>query len=191
MVEILLFGGLEEWFGDRLLMDVRSPKEVFLALASQCDEFLAHIQGSNESTYGYEIIVDEKPRGPEWVDLPVIQRLSIVPVICGAGDVGRVILGGVLLVGSFFLPGAILGVSSFTIGAAGASLLIGGITGMLTPKPADPGKASSLLDASGLPKSYQGDTIPVLFGLDWWVSEPPIVGSWVSNNEVPVDWVAP
>jgi predicted phage tail protein len=189
MISVNLYGGLEQWFGECVELDAKTPAEVFHALASQCEEFYNHIKGSNADSYGYEIIVDDREVGEEWLELPVLTSISIVPVVCGAGDIGRAVLGAVLLVGSFFMPATLLGVSSFTVGAAGASLLIGGVIGMLTPKPTEPGKGSSLLDASGLPRSYQGDVIPLLFGLDWWILDPPIVGSWVSNNEVPVDWV--
>jgi predicted phage tail protein len=189
VISISLYGGLEQWFGEQLRLDARSPQEVFWALTCQCPAFYEHLRRDGSA---YEVIVDGAVINQDKLDLPILSSISIVPVIAGAGDIGRAILGAVLLVGSFFLPVAVLGISSFAIGALGANMLIGGVTGLLTPKPENKNtnnQSSSLLDAGGLPRSAQGDPIPVLFGLDWWIVDPPIVGAWATNNDVPIDWV--
>ena len=98
----------------------------------------------------YEISEDE-------IDYPIGQQdIHIVPVISGAGgDVGRFLVGGLLIGGSFFFPGAglfgtygagmtpavIAGKGAFAtkfataISGIGAALVLTGVSEMLTPLP--------------------------------------------------------
>jgi predicted phage tail protein len=192
MIDIALYGGLETFFGESLRLDVRTPEEVFWALAAQCDAFFQHVLDSAKDGVGYRVIVDDEEIDESGLSLPVIRSISIAPAIAGAGDLGRIILGAVLIVGSFFLPGAILGISSVTIGSIGAALVYGGIVSLLTPKPsneAGKNQNSFILDPSGQPRSYQGEAKPVLFG-DWWIENPPIISLWLDTENIPIDWQA-
>ena len=86
---------------------------------------------------------------------------------------------------------AILGISSLSIGLVGASLIYGGVSSLLSAKPTDQKNQNSfVLDASGQPRSYQGDPIPVLFG-DWWIENPPVISLWLDTENIPVDWQVP
>ena len=58
--------------------------------------------------------------------------IKIVPIVSGAGGVGKVITGGLLIGASFLFPGA----GSFLSGV-GASMVLGGIDQMITPTPED------------------------------------------------------
>jgi predicted phage tail protein len=190
MIEVSLYGGLEQWFGESVRMDIRNPSEVFWALAAQCEEFLQHVIESAREGVGYKVIVDDEEIDSTGLELPVIGSISIAPAIAGSGDVGRIVLGAVLVVGSFFLPGAILGISSTTIGLVGASLIYGGVISLLTSKPTDSKNQNSFaLDANGQPRSYQGEAKPLLFG-DWWIENPPIISLWLDTENIPVDWQA-
>jgi predicted phage tail protein len=188
VIEISLYGGLEQWFGESVRLDARTASEAIWALAAQCEEFFQHILMSAKEGVGYRVIVDDEIIGETGLDLPVISSMSIAPAVGGASDVGRIILGAVLLVGSFFLPGAFLGVSSATIGLVGASLIYGGVISLLTSKPTDSKNQSSFaLDANGQPRSYQGEAKPVLMGY-WWIENPPIISLWLDTENIPVDW---
>jgi predicted phage tail protein len=191
MITVSLYGGLEEWFGETVRIDARSPAEVIWALASQCEDFLQHIFDSAEEGVGYRVIVDGGEIDPNGLELPIIKSVSIAPAVAGSGDVGRIILGAVLLVGSFFLPVAILGISSLSVGLVGASLIYGGVSSLLSAKPTDQKNQNSfVLDANGQPRSYQGDAIPLLFG-DWWIESPPVISLWLDTENIPVDWQVP
>jgi predicted phage tail protein len=72
------------------------------------------------------------------------QEIRIIPVIAGAGAVGRIIAGVALVAGALlFAPGAALAGGLFTLGAQavpivlgiGASLALGGVAQLLTPVP--------------------------------------------------------
>jgi predicted phage tail protein len=102
-----------------------------------------------------------------------------VPVIAGAGTVGRILLGAALIAGAFFTGGATIGllglaapvaVSSILLGV-GASLLLGGVAQLLSPVPETPTGFDSTSDPR---KSYsfssiqntsrQGTPVPVVYG---------------------------
>ena len=124
--------------------------------------------------------------------------IAIVPVIGGAGAVGRIV-AGVALVALSFVPGlGALGVSLLL--GVGASLALGGVAQLLTPVPkmAGPGAASmggmaKAADNNDPRKNYSfsgiqnttrsGVPVPVIYG-------EVIVGSVVISAGIDVDQVA-
>jgi predicted phage tail protein len=121
------------------------------------------------SVGGYDLAEDElhDPAGQ--------QEIRIIPVVAGAGAVGRIIAGVALIALSFFLPpvaGIALGTIAFGIGA---SLVLGGVAQLLTPVPAlnspyggtaetakDPRKSYSF---SGIQQtSRAGVPVPIVYG---------------------------
>lgn len=101
------------------------------------------------------------------------QEIKIIPVVAGAGAVGRIIAGVALIALSFFLPpvaGIALGTIAFGIGA---SLALGGVAQLLTPVPTmnsptmtdttkDPRKSYSF---SGIQQtSRTGTPVPIVYG---------------------------
>lgn len=116
---------------------------------------------------GYELSEDElsHPTGQ--------QEIRIVPVVAGAGAVGRIIAGVALIALAAFVPLGAIG--AFNIGTAvmsiGASLVLGGVAQLLTPVPRlpqgpdtqdDPRKTFSF---SGIQNSSRmGTPVPVVYG---------------------------
>ena len=116
---------------------------------------------------------------------PVGEEVKIVPVLIGAGGgpVGRIIGGGLLIAASLLLgPGGLLASKAFTLGieaarvgiGIGATLLLGGVSQLLTPIPRntlagtdsqdDPRRSYSF---SGVQQSSrQGVPIPLVYGWD-------------------------
>lgn len=99
-------------------------------------------------------------------------RFVLVPQVSGSGGgLGRVFLGGALLVGSFFMPATIgiLGatISSTAVGLLGASMMLGGIHQMLS-KPRKTDKAQeerkSRTITGDIDMVQQGRCVPVLYG---------------------------
>ena len=98
--------------------------------------------------------------------------ISITPVIAGAGAVGRIIVGVLLIAASFFIPGvALFGVAlaPIVIGI-GVSLVLGGVAQLLSPVPStqlgekDP-KAIDSYSFSGIQNtSRSGLPIPIIYG---------------------------
>lgn len=103
------------------------------------------------------------------------QEIKIVPVLAGAGAVGRIIAGVALIALAIINPfgaAAIAGTAIATIvGGIGASLVLGGVAQLLTPVPKtpqgldtqnDPRKSFSF---SGVQQtSRQGVPVPIVYG---------------------------
>lgn len=177
--EIRLYGTLGETFGRVHHLAVQSPGEAVRALCALHQGFeRAILQGAWRVWSGATRIGQ-----PEDVCLPTGSRevIRIAPVLAGAGGggLGRILIGAALIGASFFLPAAPL----FTIGAfapsiasiaasVGFSMVLGGITQMLSPQPKV--DAGSDAEAANNRPSYvfngavnttaQGQPVPVGYG---------------------------
>lgn len=107
------------------------------------------------------------------------QEIKIIPVVAGAGAVGRIIAGVALIALSFVTAGATIGllglaapfaISPVLVGI-GASLVLGGVAELLTPVPRlptgtdtqqDPRKTYSFSGIQNV--SRQGVPVPVVYG---------------------------
>ncbi len=101
------------------------------------------------------------------------QEIKIIPVVAGAGAVGRIIAGVALILVSALVPlgaigGVLLGPVVFGIGA---SLVLGGVAQLLTPVPTIPTAADSQKDPrksysfSGVQQtSRAGVPVPIVYG---------------------------
>ena len=128
-------------------------------------------------------------------------EITIVPVIGGAGAVGRIIAGVALVAAAVIIGQPWLGAYAFSmIVGVGASLALGGVSQLLTPVPrmAGPGASSmggmaKAADDNDPRKNYSfsgiqnvtrsGTPIPIQFG-------EIIVGSVVISAGIDVDQVA-
>lgn len=100
------------------------------------------------------------------------QVIRIIPVVSGAGAVGRIIAGVALVAAAFIIGQPWLGATAFKlIVGVGASLALGGVAQLLTPVPRistgsdkeqDPRKSYSF---SGVQQSSrQGIPVPIVYG---------------------------
>jgi predicted phage tail protein len=180
MVDVYLMGALGDLFGSNWRLDVRSPVEAIRAINAQVDGF-ANYLNSNQL---YEIIVDD--RGGDFsLECAIVESMTICPTIAGAGALGRILMGVVLLGASLIFPGAILGISSATIGLFGASMIFGGVVELLSPQESG-GAESFLFDASGVSRAIQGAPVPILFGTR--IISPIPISVLVENENVSVDF---
>ena len=103
--------------------------------------------------------------------------ISFVPVVAGAGAVGRILIGVALIAASIFIPGSTaifattFGKISLGVGLFGASLVLGGIAQLLTPTPKvaqgadkqdDPRKSYSFSGVQNT--SRAGTPVPIVYG---------------------------
>jgi predicted phage tail protein len=109
------------------------------------------------------------------------QEIKIVPVVAGAGATGRILIGVGLIAAAFFTGGATIGLLglaaplsvSTVLAGIGVSLVLGGVSQLLTPVPTlsapstvdtakDPRKSYSF---SGIQNtSRQGTPVPIVYG---------------------------
>lgn len=186
MIIIRLFGHLKK-FGN-FELNIRNAAEALRAIDTLIGGDL--FKQAIDTEYPYEIIVDggRKIGGDNPADLALLKidkTLDICPVVGGAGAVGRIILGVVLVGISFFMPAALLGLSSTTVGLFGASLIIGGIMNLLSPQQQQTYNGNNF-DASSVNRAVQGQPVPLLFGKRY--IQPIPISVWVTNNNVSVNF---
>jgi predicted phage tail protein len=181
--KIKLYGKLAKFIGHRVLeADVATAAEAVRFLLANWPELEAHM---NDQRYRVSIgtydLVDEELHHPAGA-----APISFVPVVAGAGAVGRIIAGIALVALAFAVPGigaavgakaaaTIFGVGlsklALSIAFVGASLVLGGVAQLLTPTP----KLTQGADSEGDPrKSYSfsgvqntsraGVPVPVVYG---------------------------
>jgi len=166
--KIKLYGKLAKFIGKRVLhADVATAAEAVRFLVTNWPALEQHMadQHYRVSISSYDLAEDElhDPAGS--------QDIKIVPVVAGAGAVGRIIAGVALIALSFVIPGAwaIAGVALSSVAfGIGASLVLGGVAQLLTPVPKvgkteqDPRTSFSF---SGIQQtSRQGVPVPIIYG---------------------------
>lgn len=186
--KIKLYGPLAKFIGKRVLQaDIASAAEAVRFLVANFPALEQHMadQHYRVNIGDYDLTLDElhHPAGQ--------QDIKIIPVIGGAGGSTGQILAGIGLVAAAFLigpaAGGFLGIGAglgsagaglvggtfaTAIGAVGASLILGGVSQLLSPVPVaaqgtnsntDPRKTYSF---SGIQQtSRQGTPVPVCYGL--------------------------
>jgi predicted phage tail protein len=165
--KIKLYGPLAKFIGKRVLQaDVASAAEAVRFLLVNWPELEKHMADQH-----YRVSVGTYDLSLEEIDHPIGQQeIKIIPVVAGAGTVGRIIAGVALVAIGLFVPGIVaLGVN-ILIGV-GASLVLGGVAQLLTPVPKmaagkdsdkDPRKSYSFSGIQNV--SRQGVPVPVIYG---------------------------
>lgn len=177
---IKVYGSLAKFLGAKSFRaDVKSPAEAVQFLRANFPGLPAHMADKHYkiSVGRHELDAGEQP---EQLAYPSGQTepIRIVPVISGAGAVGRIIAGVALLVASFAIPGfaAWAGPTAYgLIVSTGAALTLSGVSQLLTPVPTsatpttqkqeDPTDPRSSYSFSGIQNvSRQGIPVPLVYG---------------------------
>ena len=177
--KIKVYGRLARFLGERTFeAKISSPTDAFRFLLANFPSLESHMMEQN-----YCVKVGDYEINETELDIPTgSQEIRIVPVIMGAKKGFRRFLLGAFLIGAaIFLPGAApaLGVTGFTAGTAGASLLavttanvglylaLSGISQMISPTEdvgADSDDPSSFT-FNGVQNTIRaGVAIPVVYG---------------------------
>jgi predicted phage tail protein len=172
--KIKLYGKLAKFIGHRVLeADVATAAEAVRFLLANWPELEAHMSDQHYrvsiGTYDLELEELHHPAGAA--------PISFVPVVAGAGAVGRIIAGVALIVlaslvtfgtvGGIFAAGAL----NAAVFGLGASLVLGGVAQLLTPTPKVPQGADNQDDPrksysfSGIQNtSRAGTPVPIVYG---------------------------
>jgi predicted phage tail protein len=169
--KIKLYGALAKFVGHRVLeADVATAAEAVRFLVTNWPELEAHMaqQYYRVHTAGEDLTLDD-------VHNPMGREIQIVPVMAGAGAIGRILLG-IALIGLAFAGGAGVFGAAFAknlglfaaIKGLGASLVLGGIAQVLTPTPKtdeDEGDPKKSFSFSGIQNTTRaGVPVPVVYG---------------------------
>ena len=177
MRRVKLYGQLAEFVGCReISADVNTVSESVRMLAANFDGIEQHM-----ASQSYQITVGGESIGEEELDVPMGKEdILIIPVVEGAGDVGKILLGAVLIATAFYMPGGIKAAGGWKkLEAAkwGAKALFGlgsmvaftGIANMLTPVPETPEDTEDprkSFNFSGVTNTNAaGVPVPVVMGL--------------------------
>lgn len=198
--KIKLYGELAKFVGERVL-------EAEVSNMAQVMKFLCvNFKGIEKHMYDqhYKVSAGSWELSEEELNYPTGQSdISIVPVVAGAGgNVGRIILGAALITLAFTTGGASLaGLSSGTAFASaagwastaasvGASLVLSGISGLLTPVPSvpsseqDPRRSFSF---SGIQNtSRAGVAVPIVYGSEVLVGSV-VISAAIDTQQIEVE----
>jgi predicted phage tail protein len=170
--KIKLYGQLAKFIGRRVLeADVATAAEAVRMLVANFPGLEQHMAEQH-----YRVTVGTYDLGLDEIHDPAGQQdIKIVPVIAGAGAVGRIIAGIALVAFSLLLPGvgaAIGGALMTKIGLLGGALILGGVSELLSPVPKIPQGPDTADDPrktynfSGIQQtSRQGVPVPCVYGL--------------------------
>jgi predicted phage tail protein len=168
--KIKLYGALAKFVGHRVLeADVATAAEAVRFLVTNWPELEGHMaqQYYRVHTAGEDLTLDD-------VHNPMGREIQIVPVMAGAGAIGRILLGIALIAvasvvtfgtaGGLFAAGAL----NAAVFGLGASLVLGGIAQLLTPTPKtdeDEGDPKKSFSFSGIQNTTRaGVPVPVVYG---------------------------
>jgi predicted phage tail protein len=171
--KIKLYGKLAKFIGHRVLeADVATAAEAVRFLLANWPELEAHMndQHYRVSIGTYDIDLEElhHPAGAA--------PISFVPVVAGAGAVGRILIGVALIAAAFFTGGATIGLLglaapvavSTVLAGVGITLILGGVAQLLTPTPKisqDEGDPRKSFSFSGIQNTNRaGVPVPVVYG---------------------------
>lgn len=178
--KIILSGELGKRFGKVHELVVSSPAEAVRALCANFKEFESWLCKSHERGVGYKVIIDkEKIEDPLCLHNPFSQTFRIVPVISGAkSGIGGIILGTIIIATAFATGGmslAATGIAYSSVawqiaGSIAFSMVLGGISQMLSPQPkaGKPDEAPENLPSYSfngpVNTTAQGQCVPVGYG---------------------------
>lgn len=160
-------------FGREFELDVQTPAEAIRALSSQVKGFRAYLHAHQQDAF--KVFVGGRNSSEE-LGFPCSDKeiIRIAPVIQGARAAGRIVLGVVLIIASFFVPGSTPYAAQIAAGlfGMGASMAIGGIVQLLSPTPSsDSGMASESVtnkpsyNFNGpVNTTAQGHPVPLAYG---------------------------
>lgn len=169
--EVILAGELGKKFGRVWNLVVNNPVHALRLIGLNRPDFKKYmVQKAREGVH-YHVIVDKRHRSAKELELPAGKRLIVAPAVTGAGGkiggIFEIIAGAVIIFFTWYTGvGGQIGASLM---AVGASLILGGVTNLLTTVP----KVSSGQAATTLQSAYfngasntqqQGVPVPVVYG---------------------------
>ena len=141
---VRLLGDLAERYGEEHeYHNLRTPAEAIKLLCINKPQLQEELIHAHENGIGYRLIQAGADLDYDDLSLPIgSNELILVPIVAGSGGVGKILVGVLLVAASIFIPGAAaigfgltFGAISLGVGAIGASLILGGVSQLLSPQP--------------------------------------------------------
>lgn len=171
MIDVILYGDIGRTYGKYHKYSVKSTQEALRALEANFPGFMSCIKKDGF----YKVIVDKKPVDEENLLKIASSSIKIVPIIQGSGKgVGQIILGAALFAIGYFNPIAFAGIGGdlalSAMKSVGMSLLLGGVSQMLTKTPSvqsgsdRPDANPSYMFDGPVNTTAQGNPVPLAYG---------------------------
>tara|TARA_R100000458_G_C8272241_1_gene247039 strand:- start:980 stop:1570 length:591 start_codon:yes stop_codon:yes gene_type:complete len=173
--KVKLYGKLAKFVGKRVLeADVHNAAEAVKFLVANWPALEQHM-----AKQYYKVNVGSSALALDEIAYPIgSEDISITPVIAGAGNTGRIILGAALIAAAVvFAPAgaglSVLKAGTFSstaafVGKVGMFLVLSGVAGLLTPVPKTPKSEEDPQNSfsfSGIQQtSRAGTAVPVCYG---------------------------
>ncbi len=165
MKTIKLYGEMGKRFGREFELDVQTPAEAIRALCCQVRGFKSYLHAHAKDAF--KIFVGGRNSSEE-LHFPSSDKeiIHIAPVVQGAGAVGRIVIGAIMVIVGTFVPGMQWMVPM------GWSLVIGGVIQLLSPTPKtdsgmgseDPLHRPSYNFNGPVNTTAQGHPVPLAYG---------------------------
>ena len=197
---IKLGGVLGKKFGRVHKLAVATPAEAIRALCVLHQGFREFLERSHENGIGYKFVIGKDELKSETLKDDVhIERdahatFMLSPVMVGSkSSFGQILLGAVLVVAAFWTAGwslAAMGTFGSSMAMMGASMILGGVSQMLSPTPkagepreADANKPSYLFNGA-VNTVAQGQPVPILYGK--LIVGSAVVSAGITSQDIPL-----
>lgn len=175
MVQVKFYGSLKRFADEPLELDVGNFKELMSGLLTQIKGLRQHLRhGYYKVRVGSKYLSEEQLKANPIIDLKDDCTVHFTPVVAGAGKGGgglQMIVGAVLIAIAYINPfGYLSGPMVTAMYAAGASMALSGVVGLLTKPPEmnnkyDEGEKKQSTSFSNIRNlTPQGRPIPLLYG---------------------------
>lgn len=179
MTTVKLGGRLGQEFGQVWKLDIDRPTEAIRAIEANRPGFIKRILELSDMGLVFRLRLNKRAIDETEFDaLHGGQTVTLMPIVRGAGAVGRIVVGAVLIYAAIQSGGGVAGLMTASGGLTGygavammgASMMLGGVVEMLSPQP----KIGSTASNSNTLSSYafggtenvagQGYAVPVGYG---------------------------
>lgn len=188
MKKIVLYGELGRKFGKYWYLDVNSPAEAVRAIGVNRPDFVEYLMKAEENSVRFKVFAGKENPGPEQLTNPLSDKevIRIVPVIAGAGGMGMIIVGAILIVIGFFTYGATTKLGIMLVVAGIATLIVQHYNKPKTREESeDPDNRPSFSFGGAVNTVMQGGCVPVCYGGPIEVGSYVVSGS-IDSRDIPI-----
>ena len=195
---IRLYGELGKKYGKVHRLHVTSVAEAIRALSANFKDFKQHLIDSDKRIAGYEVWDGKHNLSQDDVDsfnLHSNSDIKIIPRVKGSSNVGRIIVGIVLLVIAYWTGGATAGSAMAYLSQAafamGSSLLLSGVIGMMTKSSSgssidsDTENTESYIFSGPVNTTKQGS--PIRIGYGKMIVGSQVISASLTTADIPID----
>lgn len=192
LTKVTLEGPMGKRFGREWSLAVSSPAEALRMINANQPGVFDWIRANLDKYERYRVTCEYEDGKKEDLDadsLPLqrkLKALTFVPLVEGSGNWARIVLGTVLIAVAWWNPLG-WGAAATVMGSMGASLVLGGVVGLLTPQPklkqeeeGSGRRASNFFDGP-VNTTAQGSPLQLIYG------KSVLVGSHAISAKLSID----